>query len=161
MPRSRRHALLTLAFGAIAPLVAASACAQAESLGGALEAFSAGQSIADKALVPGAGAALLADPRLVGGADGSTTIRGIPMSSDAAERLNRVLGGAVPGSPLIGQGPTIFEAGQGGNALLGQPTGGGAVSVPGITPSRGNAGTVGGASNVFTLVPGAALPGIP
>jgi|APFre7841882724_1041349.scaffolds.fasta_scaffold17209_1 hypothetical protein len=134
--------------------------AQAQGLGGTAEAFPSGQpfdalpGVANR--LQGAG---LPGTEVFRNADGSTTIRGIPLSSDTAARLNRVLGGAMPGTSALGQGMTnVFSAGSSGAALVGQPLGGKVLSLPGVTPAQGG-GMIEGASNLISA-PLEAVPGM-
>jgi hypothetical protein len=135
--------------------------ARSQGLGGAAEAFPSGlpvdalSGITDR--LHGAG---LPGAEVSRNPDGSTTIRGIPMAPDTAARLNRVLGGAMPGMAPPGQGMTNVFAPGSGTALpiLGQPVGRG-VSVPGVTQAQG-AGRIEGASNLISA-PLDAVPGMP
>ena len=158
---SSRIVMLRLALAVVVGVCPPVLHAQAQGLGGAAEAFPSGQPLD---ALPGAASRLLPDAGLPGtevfrNADGSTTIRGIPLSSDTAARLNRVLGGAVPGTSALGQGMTnVFSAGGNGAALVGQPLGGKVLSLPGVTPAQGG-GMIEGASNLISA-PHEAVPGI-
>jgi hypothetical protein len=144
---------------AIAALAAPSA--QAQGLGGMAEPFPSGQPVdvlptlagrLQGVGVPGA--------EVLRNVDGSTTLRGIPLSSDVAARLNQVLGGAVPGTAPLGQGvPDVLGATRSRPIPLLAPSPGRGLAIPGLTPAQGSA-LIEGASNLISAPPGA-VPGVP
>jgi hypothetical protein len=131
----------------------------AQGLGGAVEAFPAGQA-ASGVLLPldvQSGRAL---GGAMGGGDGpGTTVAGVPAASEPAAQIDRAFGSAEPGSPALGHATQVIEASKLSTSPLGRSPAA-VIVFPGFTPSRGG-GAIEGASNLFTVAPGTERPSIP
>lgn len=131
----------------------------AQGLGGAVEAFPAGQA-ASGVLLPldvQSGRAL---GGFMGGDDNQgTTVAKVPAASEPAAQINRAFGSAEPGSPALGQATQVIEASKLATSPLGRSPAA-VIVFPGFTPSRGG-GAIEGASNLFTVAPGTQRPSIP